>query len=75
MWVVRNDHLHLSKLIIMNLSLKDVNDLYYVVGRMMNVDKKDRVFISDEELEVLSEKLVELIEVKRSEIIVYIHVT
>ena len=67
MWVVRNDHLHLSKLIIMNLSLKDVNDLYYVVGRMMNVDKKDRMFISDEELEVLSEKLVELIEVKYEE--------
>jgi hypothetical protein len=51
----------------MNLSLKDVNDLYYVVGRMMQVDKKDRVFISDEELEVLSNKLVELIEVKYEE--------
>jgi hypothetical protein len=51
----------------MNLSLKDVNDLYYVVGRMMKVDKKDRVFISDEELEVLSNKLVELIEVKYEE--------
>ena len=47
----------------MNLNLKDVNDLYYVVGRMMNVDKKDRMFISDEELEVLSDKLRELIEV------------
>jgi hypothetical protein len=34
---------------------------------MMQVDKKDRVFISDEELEVLSEKLVELIEVKYEE--------
>lgn len=51
----------------MNLSLKDVNDLYYVVGRMMVVDKKDRMFISDEELEGLSEKLVELIEVKYEE--------
>ena len=67
MWVVRNDHLHLSKLIIMNLSLKDVNDLYYVVGRMMNVDKKDRMFISDEELEALGDKLRELIEVKYEE--------
>lgn len=27
----------------MNLSLKDVNDLYYVVGRMMKVDKKDKI--------------------------------
>jgi hypothetical protein len=51
----------------MNLSLKDVNDLYYVVGRMIQVDKKDRMFISNEELEVLSEKLVELIEVKWEE--------
>ena len=51
----------------MNLSLKEVNDLYYVVGRMMQMDKKDRMFISDEELEVLSEKLVELIEVKYEE--------
>ena len=51
----------------MNLNLKDVNDLYYVVGRMMNVDKKDRMFISDEELEVLSDKLRELIEVKYEE--------
>jgi hypothetical protein len=51
----------------MDLSLKDVNDLYYVVGRMMQVDKKDRMFISDEELEVLSNKLVELIEVKYEE--------
>jgi hypothetical protein len=34
---------------------------------MMKVDKKDRVFISDEELEVLSNKLVELIEVKYEE--------
>jgi len=67
MWVVRNDHLHLSKLIIMNLNLKDVNDLYYIVGTMMRVDKKDRIFISDEELEVLSDKLRELIEVKYEE--------
>ena len=51
----------------MNLSLKDVNDLYYVVGRMMNVDKKDRMFISDEELEVLGDKLRDLIEVKWEE--------
>lgn len=51
----------------MDLSLKDVNDLYYVVGRMMQVDKKDRMFISDEELEVLSNKLIELIEVKYEE--------
>jgi hypothetical protein len=34
---------------------------------MMQVDKKDRMFISDEELEVLSNKLVELIEVKYEE--------
>jgi hypothetical protein len=34
---------------------------------MMQVDKKDRMFISDEELEVLSEKLVELIEIKYEE--------
>jgi hypothetical protein len=51
----------------MDLSLKDVNDLYYVVGRMMQMDKKDRMFISNEELEVLSNKLVELIEVKYEE--------
>jgi hypothetical protein len=51
----------------MDLSLKDVNDLYYVVGRMMQINKKDRMFISDEELEALSEKLVELIEVKYEE--------
>jgi hypothetical protein len=51
----------------MNLSLKEVNDLYYVVGRMMQMDKKDRVFISDDELEVLSDKLRELIEVKYEE--------
>jgi len=67
--VVRNDHLHLLKLKIkiMELNLKDVNDLYYVVGRMMQINKKDRMFISDEELEALSEKLVELIEVKYEE--------
>jgi hypothetical protein len=34
---------------------------------MMQVDKKDRMFISDEELEVLSNKLIELIEVKYEE--------
>jgi hypothetical protein len=51
----------------MDLNLKDVNDLYYVVGRMMQINKKDRMFISDEELEALSEKLVELIEVKYEE--------
>jgi len=51
----------------MNLSLKDVNDLYYVVGTMMRIDKRDRMFISDEELEVLSDKLRELIEVKYEE--------
>ena len=51
----------------MNLSLKDVNDLYYCVGRMMLVEKKDRVFISDDELEVLGDKLRELIEVKYEE--------
>jgi hypothetical protein len=67
--VVRNGHLYLLKLKIkiMELNLKDVNDLYYVVGRMMQVDKKDRMFISDEELEVLSNKLIELIEVKYEE--------
>jgi hypothetical protein len=48
----------------MNLNLKDVNDLYYIVGTMMKVDKKDRIFISDEELEVLGDKLRELIETK-----------
>ena len=51
----------------MELNLKDVNDLYYVVGRMMNVDKKDRMFISDEELEALGDKLRELIEIKYEE--------
>jgi hypothetical protein len=34
---------------------------------MVKVDKKDRMFISDEELEVLSDKLRELIEVKYEE--------
>ena len=51
----------------MNLNLKDVNDLYYIVGVIMKVDKKDRVFIDDNELEVLSDKLRELIEVKYEE--------
>jgi hypothetical protein len=51
----------------MDLNLKDVNDLYYVVGTMMKVDKKDRVFISDEELEALGDKLRDLIEVKYEE--------
>jgi hypothetical protein len=51
----------------MNLSLKDVNDLYYIVGTMVKVDKKDRMFISNDELEVLSDKLRELIEVKYEE--------
>ena len=51
----------------MNLSLKDVNDLYYVVGTMLNVDKKDRMFISDNELQALGDKLRDLIEVKWEE--------
>lgn len=51
----------------MELSLKELNDLYYVVGRMMSVDKKDRMFISDEELEVLGNKLIGLIEGKYEE--------
>jgi hypothetical protein len=51
----------------MNLSLKDVNDLYYVVGTMMKVKKEDRIFISDEELQGLSDKLRDLIEVKWEE--------
>lgn len=51
----------------MELNLKDVNDLYYVVGRMMQMDKKDRMFISNEELEALSDKLTELIEIKYEE--------
>ncbi len=52
----------------MKLSLKELNDLYYVVGRMMmSMEKKDRVFIKDEELEVLSDKLREMIEVKYKE--------
>ena len=51
----------------MNLSLKDVNDLYYVVGTMLKVDKKDRVFISDDELQALGGKLRDLIEVKWEE--------
>lgn len=52
----------------MELNLKELNDLYYVVGRMiMGMDKKDRVFIKDEELEVLSDKLREMIEVRYKE--------
>ena len=51
----------------MNLNLKDVNDLYYIVGTMMRVDKKDRIFISDEELDMLGDKLRELIIVKCEE--------
>lgn len=52
----------------MELNLKELNDLYYVVGRMMmSMDKKDRVFIKDEELEVLSDKLREMIEVRYKE--------
>jgi len=67
MCMVRIKRVYLSKLKHMNLSLKDVNDLYYVVGTMMKVDKKDRMFISDEELEALGDKLRELIEVKYEE--------
>lgn len=52
----------------MELNLKELNDLYYVVGRMMmSMEKKDRVFIKDEELEVLSDKLREMIEVRYKE--------
>ncbi len=52
----------------MELNLEELNDLYYVVGRMMmSMDKKDRVFIKDEELEVLSDKLREMIEVRYKE--------
>jgi hypothetical protein len=51
----------------MDLNLKDVNDLYYVVGTMMKVDQKDRVFISDDELQALGDKLRDLIEVKWEE--------
>ena len=51
----------------MDLNLKDVNDLYYVVGTMMKVDQKDRVFISDDELQALEDKLRDLIEVKWEE--------
>ena len=46
----------------MNLNLKDVNDLYYVVGTMLKVDQKDRMFISDDELQALGDKLRDLIE-------------
>lgn len=69
MWVVRNGHLPSFKLKIkiMELNLKDVNDLYYVVGRMVMMDKKDRVFISDDELQALGDKLRDLIEVKYEE--------
>jgi hypothetical protein len=52
----------------MELNLKELNDLYYVVGRMMvSMKKEDRVFIKDEELEVLSDRLRELIEVRYKE--------
>lgn len=69
MWVVRNDHLPSFKLKIkiMELNLKDVNDLYYVVGKMINIEKEKRRFISDEELEALGDKLRELIEIKYEE--------
>ena len=51
----------------MELNLKDVNDLYYVVGKMINIEKEKRRFISDEELEALGDKLRELIEIKYEE--------
>ena len=43
------------------LSLKELNDLYYVVGKMMML-KEENKFIKDEELEVLSDKLREMID-------------
>ena len=38
----------------MELSLKELNDLYYCVGKMIMIDIK---LISNEELEVLLDKL------------------
>ena len=39
----------------MNLSLKELNDLYYCIGMMRNSDKVK--MISNEELEKLSDKI------------------
>lgn len=54
--MVRIDHLSLFKLKYMNLSLKELNDLCYCVGKVIMM--KDKL-ISDEVLEELSDKLIE----------------
>jgi hypothetical protein len=40
----------------MNLSIKELNDLYYCVG-MMRLSNKEVKMISDDELEKMSDKL------------------
>ncbi len=47
----------------MNLSLKELNDLYYCVG-MMSMRKDNNRMISDEELDVLLEVLRKEIDMK-----------
>ena len=68
MWVVRNDHLHLSKLKIMELSLKELNDLYYCVGKTIKADTK---LISDNDLEVLldilSDEILRMVKIEEEE--------
>jgi len=60
--VVRNGHLYLLKLKIMNmeLSLKELNDLYYCVGSLRLRENK---LLSNEVLDKLSEKIMDKIEI------------
>ena len=60
--MVRNGHLYLLKLKIMNmeLSLKELNDLYYCVGSLRLRENK---LLSNEVLDKLSEKIMDKIEI------------
>ena len=67
--MVRIDHLHLSKLkIMMELSLKELNDLYYCVGKTIKADTK---LISDNDLEVLldilSDEILRMVKIEEEE--------
>ncbi len=54
--IVRIKCVYLYKLLIMNLSIKELNDLYYCVG-MMRISDKEVKMVSNEELEKLSDKI------------------
>lgn len=53
------DHLYLLKLKVMNLSIKELNDLFYCVGKV-RMDEGVK-FMSNEELDELSDRIWEMI--------------